>query len=292
MAISEWELSITNDPALYQAQNNSEEVKAQIGVIEHIIATGTDNIGVPGNPYLALLLATYDTNQVADGTWSLVLKVTDKSDNQSFYSVTFDIDNTAPDVNITTPAENDLLGNSDTVNIEWSISEVNNYDWELYLGGGTEPEATGTKNGPHSYTINDISSIYNNFDARCVFRVSAIDRAGNTAQHSISVLIDTISPEIVNEVSSNSGQDLEIEFSEDMDTSTFIAANFNYTGSGSIDKISVGSPTIVNVNITSPANDDTIEVTTSITDEAGNQLEQAVIYIFDGTEWAENVNGA
>lgn len=40
MAISEWELSITNDPALYQAQNNSEEVKAQIGVIEHIIATG------------------------------------------------------------------------------------------------------------------------------------------------------------------------------------------------------------------------------------------------------------
>ncbi|MBS3768304.1 MAG: hypothetical protein KGY75_09345 [Candidatus Cloacimonetes bacterium] len=288
MAISEWELSITNDPALYQAQNNSEEVKAQIGVIEHIIATGTDNIGVPGNPYLALLLATYDTNQVDDGTWSLVLKVTDKSNNQSGYSVTFDIDNTAPDVNITTPAENDLLGNSDTVNIEWSISEVNNYDWELYLGGATNPEVTGTKNDPHSYLINNISTIFNNVDGRFGIRVRVIDGAGNIAQHLISVLIDTVSPSITNEISTNGGEDLEIEFDEKMDPSTFIAANFNYTGSGSIDSVDAGSLNkSVELSISSPVDGDEIVVSTDLKDEAGNNLASSVTYSFNGTAWSD-----
>src|SRR6056297_502087 len=283
MAISEWELSITNDPALYQAQNNSEEVKAQIGVIEHIIATGTDNIGVPGNPYLALLLATYDTNQVDDGTCSLVLKVTDKSNNQSWYSVTFDIDNTAPDVNITTPTENDLLGNSDTVNIEWSISEVNNYDWELYLGGATNPEVTGTKNDPHSYLINNISTIFNNVDRRYGIRVRVIDGAGNIAQHLISVLIDTVSPSITNEISTNGGEDLEIEFDEKMDPSTFIAANFNYTGSGSIDSVDAGSLNkSVELSISSLVDGDEIVVSTDLKDEAGNNLASSVTYSFDG----------
>src|SRR6056297_274221 len=114
------------------------------------------------------------------------------ADSGSFVFVTLEfVDETDPIVNITSPLDDADLGNND-VTIEWDITDDNPYTWELYLGGFTNPEATGDQDDPHTYTFDPASPDYfESYHGGVVFRVEAVDNQDNENSDSVSVNIET-----------------------------------------------------------------------------------------------------
>ena len=114
------------------------------------------------------------------------------------------VDETAPTVNITSPADGALLGDND-VTIDWTISDSSPYTWELYLGGATSPVATGDQDDSHTYTFDPASPDYfENYYGTVIFKVKAIDNSDNETTESIQVTIDT-RPDLLPDSSSTGG---------------------------------------------------------------------------------------
>ncbi len=131
------------------------------------------------------------------GEYILIIKATDNAGNeQTLASISFKIsdDNTAPNVNITSPIDGSLLGEN-PVTVQWTINDESPYTWELYIGGATNPEITGNQNSTHSYTFDPVE-LFENYYGGVRIRVEATDEVGNNNDNYVDVIIDT-RPDIV-----------------------------------------------------------------------------------------------
>ncbi|MFW5991691.1 MAG: CARDB domain-containing protein [Halanaerobiaceae bacterium] len=99
------------------------------------------------------------------------------------------VDTTPPAVNITAPESGDVLG-EDEVTVEWTITDDSPYTWELYLGGATNPRATGDQDDSHSYTFNP-ADIFESYYGGVIFRVEAVDEQDYEGSDAVSVIIET-----------------------------------------------------------------------------------------------------
>ncbi|MCF8009318.1 MAG: hypothetical protein K9K32_06095 [Halanaerobiales bacterium] len=114
------------------------------------------------------------------------------NDTDSIITVNLElIDNTAPLVSIISPIDGEYLG-EDNITVEWNIADISPYTWELYLGGASNPQATGDYDDPHSFTFYPSDPDYfASYHGLVTFRVEVVDSQDNSNNDSISVNIET-----------------------------------------------------------------------------------------------------
>ncbi|MEF8874016.1 MAG: C25 family cysteine peptidase [Candidatus Thermoplasmatota archaeon] len=142
---------------------------------------------------------TYTFN-LEDGSYTVEVRATDNAGNNDTTKVSFTVDTTSPDLEITHPSKKSILNESE-VEIEWlgqdEISGVNHSEVRLE-GGSWEGVGEST-----SYTF-DLE------DGEHTLEVKATDNAGNTETTSVSLTIDTVPPTL--EIES---PEAGVEFEED-----------------------------------------------------------------------------
>ena len=129
-------------------------------------------------------------NQV--GEYVITIKATDNSGNEQVYgsiSFKFSDDHTSPSVNITSPSDGDTIGEN-PVTVQWEINDESTYTWELYIGGTTNPNATGDQSSVHEYTF-DPADIFESYSGTVRIRIEATDEVGNDSSDHVDVTVET-----------------------------------------------------------------------------------------------------
>lgn len=186
---------------------------------------------------------------LSEGTHTISLVYSDEAGNESSKKITIVVDTTAPDISITSPANN-TISNKDSILIEWVVDSVH-FSYDTVLSEGT-------------YTISR----------------SAVDIAGNRAVSSVTITIDKTPPVVVitspkdNHISNNStinlswsvdGVKYQVDTTLPEGTHRIIRSASDPAGNIGSDSVTVTidkTPPVV--KITSPAND-TVVITNSIT---------------------------
>ncbi|MFQ5838741.1 MAG: Ig-like domain-containing protein [Thermoplasmata archaeon] len=121
----------------------------------------------------------WSTASVANGDHTLTARATDQAVKTNTASVSVKVDNTSPSVSITNPRSGATVSGSVRIDVSASdnmgISKVKFYVDGKYIGQDTS--------SPY-YKYWDSSGV---IDGRHTLKAVAVDRAGNTASHSISV---------------------------------------------------------------------------------------------------------
>jgi len=215
--------------------------------------------------WLDVGLSTNHTFEGMDeGSHTVWVNVSDMAGNLNFANITFRVDLTAPEVNITYPARNGFL-NSTELNVSWwgfdNLSGIHGY--ELILdglpgfdtGAGLSHILTNITSGDHS------------------IKVRARDLAGNTAHDSLNFTVDLEIPEITETAMDNptTGDPFVLRLNA-VDASTVNSAIARYDfGTGAEKNISMernGGTWSGNISV--PANATLLRYAFYVSDAAGN----------------------
>jgi len=141
-------------------------------------------VSMEGLPAINTTGTSYTFNDLADGTYTVLVSAYDQLGNYQDETVTFTVDTVAPIMEITSPAEGQLF-NASSVTVTWASSDANPGTAEVKVGSGAWVTAigqqfvlTGLANGAHR--------VY----------VRAADAAGNSVEVSVNFTVDTDAPEV------------------------------------------------------------------------------------------------
>jgi len=210
---------------------------------------------------------SYTFEALDDGEYEVELRAVDVAGNEQSVDMSFTIDTTPPDIQITSPNEGDIFG-EDSVVIRWnSASDPTSVQEHIILLNGQE---VGEEGG-------DVAQVQlSNLDeGENTVEVMARDEAGNEAVDIVNFIVDTVPPDIdiiepedekifdVDEVSvywegTPQGTDI-VEYEVNLNEEGWQSADSN-TGHD-FDRLSEGEH-LVEVRITDEAGN---EATTSIT---------------------------
>ncbi len=125
-----------------------------------------------------------NTATLSDGPTTLNVTAVDKAGNAKSATVTFTVDNTAPTVSITSPAEGVTL--SGMVTINFTATDANLDTAYLQIDG-----ATYSVTGQTTYAWNSTSV----GDGGHVIRITAVDKAGNIRSTSVTLTTNNVALE-------------------------------------------------------------------------------------------------
>jgi len=130
---------------------------------------------------------SYTISSLTDGSHTVYVKAIDKAGNSAEDSVSFTVDTANPSISITSPSDGAIF-NESSVTVDWTGSDSNSGidHYEIQVDSGSWSNVGAST----SYTVTSIS------DGTHTITVKAIDKAGNSAKSSISIMIDTQSPNI------------------------------------------------------------------------------------------------
>jgi hypothetical protein len=196
--------------------------------------------------------AVFDTTLYSDQILTLTLKAYDKVGNVGETGLTYTVDNTPPTPATPQIPEQNALLKEKNVTFSWLAGSDLNFDkYILVLDGKQVAETTET-----SITIPDIS------DGLHTWSIITVDKAENqTPSDEFSFSVDDTDPTVVSTQPLNNAQDQPIDvsvsltFSEKLDLTSVISANFSVEGSVSgVHTISpsaeyIEGKTVVNLNV-------------------------------------------
>ncbi|MEM4677343.1 MAG: Ig-like domain-containing protein, partial [Candidatus Korarchaeota archaeon] len=130
----------------------------------------------------------WDTTQVADGPHTIEARAYDKAGNTASHSIIVIVDNTLPYVHIDTPLDGTYVRGIVTIQITWN--DANPDKCELYIDGTLKYTWTTTGTVTYDWDTTQVTDGSHTIEAR------AYDKAGNTASHSITVIVDNTLPTV------------------------------------------------------------------------------------------------
>ncbi|HEY3420632.1 MAG TPA: right-handed parallel beta-helix repeat-containing protein [Methanomassiliicoccales archaeon] len=165
-----------NTTGSVKVQWNTSEAASLIDKTE-ISSDGTTWTPVTGNSTILTL---------ADGAYTVTVKVTDKAGNVNQTSVAFTVDTVKPVVVITSPSNNSK-NTTGSVTVNWTSSDATSGidKTEISTDGTTWTTVTGNS---HVLTLAD--GTYTTY-------VKVTDKAGNFNQTSVTFTVDTVKPVVV-----------------------------------------------------------------------------------------------
>ncbi len=142
---------------------------------------------INGGAWSSNTTETGHTFDLPDGAYTVDVRVYDRANNTATDSTAFTVDTTAPEVEISAPA-NGYFTNSTTVQVNWNGSDatagVRGYQYRIDSGLWSSEvlslsnEFSGLTDGPHT--------VY----------VQVFDRSGNMAETNVSFTVDTVGPQL------------------------------------------------------------------------------------------------
>ena len=136
-----------------------------------------------------------------EGEYALLLAAADGAENRTEEVVRFTLDDTPPEVSLTAPAPQAVVGAGlGAVAVSGTVKEDHLSSWRLEVGAGTSPSswssvASGTSL-PASQTL-AAWSVAGLADGVYTLRLTAEDLAGATAQATVAVVVDNTPPAAV-----------------------------------------------------------------------------------------------
>lgn len=168
-------------------------VKQQVTVDANIIEANPDNLEVriDGTAVSGILPYQWNTLSYPDGSYTIAVYANDTAGNEALESEAVTVDNTLPQVNITYPADGSYL--KEVVNITGTASDANLDRISLTINGAEVSTSLPFEFNTSSYA-----------DGSYLIRLTAFDKANNSASDEVSVNVDKTAPElIVNELTDN-----------------------------------------------------------------------------------------
>ena len=142
---------------------------------------------INGGAWSSNTTETGHTFDLPDGAYTVDVRVYDRANNTATDSTAFTVDTTAPEVEISAPA-NGHFTNSTTVQVNWNGSDatagVRGYQYRIDSGlwsseaPSQSSDFSGLTDGPHT--------VY----------VRVFDRSGNMAETNVSFTVDTVGPQL------------------------------------------------------------------------------------------------
>lgn len=177
-----------NDDTPAISGTNDANVDVTVEVTDangQVVFTGSTTTDAMGN-------WTLDTTQLPEGAYTVNASSTDDAGNSANQSAGFTIDTTAPTVDITAPADNDVLGSRDvavsgTSEPNVSITVELKDDQGAILDTQT---ATADANGDWTVNFQGVANGTYNADA------TAADAANNTATDTVTFSVDSDEPNL------------------------------------------------------------------------------------------------
>jgi hypothetical protein len=139
---------------------------------------------VDGGAWESAGMASTLVESLAEGLHTVDIRATDEAGNDATASVEFTVDLGAPTVTITYPEEDGETIPTDTITIEWTVSDPT-ATVEVKLDGGAWEPATGD-----SATFSDLS------DGEHTVIVNATDPSSSEGEDSVTFTVDTIPPTV------------------------------------------------------------------------------------------------
>ena len=153
----------------------------RISVTGSVTEINPDGLWVNGNP-ITLTSGSFSVAdfQLTEGSNTITIKAKDKAGNESTATVSLTLDTIAPSVTITAPASG-LLTKTPQVAVSGTVTETN---------------LTVSINSVAALVSNQIYSVssYTLTEGRNTLVATAVDRAGNSGQASVSVTLDSTPP--------------------------------------------------------------------------------------------------
>ena len=226
------------------------------------------SVSLDGGEWTAMMDEYYEYTSLANGQHTISVRVYDNATNMRTSSKTFNINTVLPSVNITDPAEGALLS-STGVTATWEgdpSSEIANY-WVSIDSGDWSDVDLNT-----SYTFTGLT------EGEHEIAVKVSDYAGNMNTSTVSVYVDSVSPEVLFS-SPSEGAIINID-------SLMVEWTVSETGSGVADtkvRVDGGSWEIVSVNnhTLSGLADGAHTVVVRSTDNAGNYEDATLTFVVD-----------
>lgn len=183
--------------------DNTEPVITVTGVVDGVVYTTSVTPQISANEEVTWEIVLTkngieidytrgDTISQAGDYEFTIIKATDNAGNEQIHDpISFKISNdyTAPSVNITSPSGGATLGEN-PVTVQWDINDESPYTWELYIGGTTDPNATGDQDDPHYFTFDPLDTFVN-YSGGVRIRIEAVDEVGNDSTDYVDVMMET-----------------------------------------------------------------------------------------------------
>ena len=199
----------TNTTGSVTLQWNASDATSGIANTE-VSSDGTTWTNVTGNSTVLTL---------ADGTYTVHLKVTDKASHVNQTSAIFTVDTVKPVVVISSPV-NGTTNTNGSVLVQWNASDATSgiAKTEISSDGTTWTTVTGN------------STVLNLTDSSYTLTVKVTDKAGNVNQTSVSLTVESSTPTIITKYPVGTGAPkaakISVLFSEPMNkTATTITVN-------------------------------------------------------------------
>ncbi len=210
----------------------------------------------------------FNTTSLPDGIYTITLRVTDKAGHETVDNVTVVIDNTAPSVAITSPANGSYV--KGTISITFQYNDITLKEALLLINN-----VTINVTGSISYTLNTKGLP----DGPCNITLLARDKAGHTGTATITIIVDNTPPTAVIESPSNGSV-----------VSGFVEVSVSYSDANIgkvelyIDDTLIGEITGTTITIdTASYTDGQHTLKLVVEDKAGNKAEDTVLVTIDNT---------
>lgn len=209
----------------------------------------------------------WDSTQTASGTGkTLTVTATDQVGNQASASVTVTVDNDAPSVSFSAPAQNALV--SDTVNVEATANDSLSPLSSITLTDSNgQVGSEGSSPASFSWDSSTVS------EGTQTLNIEATDQQGNTATTTRTVTVDNSAPSSL-DITSHSGGD-QVSGTVNLTASATDTNDVTYTFE--IDGTSVGSNKMGDVSWnTTNFSDGTVTLEVIAEDDAGNSTSTSI----------------
>lgn len=140
--------------------------------------------------------ATAPFSGLSDGGHTVTVRAVDRCGNTKEVSVTFTVDTTAPALSITSPADGALL-NEASVTAEWTVTDATTglASVHVRIDGGAWLDAMETSEWSFSTLAQGSHTV----------ELRAVDNAGNEALAAVDIVIDTVAPVTIADVTGPAG---------------------------------------------------------------------------------------
>ena len=142
------------------------------------------------------LLATWNTNQVPDGTYTLRLNVINVGNRSTYYHVPITVDNGNPGISITYPAANSVLGG--TIEVSATITDPSFSYYKVEYASSSDPNNWQVIQGPtYSIPAGPIAA-WNTagLNGDYAIKVTVVDVVGNSSFGTVVITVDNTTPEV------------------------------------------------------------------------------------------------
>jgi parallel beta-helix repeat protein len=208
---------IVIESPINNSYNNNGSVTVQWTASDALSGIAKTEISTNGTTWTTVT-GNGDVLTLADGTYTIYVKVTDNADNVNQTAVNVTVDTVKPVVAINTPVNNALINGS--VTVQWTASDA--------LSGIAKTEIS--TDGTTWTTVTGTSDVLTLADGSYTVHVKVTDKARNAEQSSVSIGVDAAAPTVTAKSPVGTGvargATVSVLFSEAMNkTATTITVN-------------------------------------------------------------------